>query len=80
MFEQIEHPDITAACRTGYPNRTYIKHSVTCSNCGFTAPEDGCDEFYRWEGEIICGECMEEKFDEMSLMEKAALLGADRIA
>ena len=76
----LQHPDIAAAERTGYPDRYHSKHSVVCSDCGFTAPEDGDDSFYRWEGDVICGECLEAKIDDMSLVEKAALLGADRIA
>lgn len=63
----------------------YISHGVGM----LEAPEEfyvtagcGCEvhegeELYEWENKTLCPDCMEEKFNEMTLQEKAALLGCE---
>ena len=35
------------------------------------------DVMYLWDGKKICGQCMQEKFDCLTIKEKADLLGAE---
>ena len=32
---------------------------------------------FPWEGKILCPDCFQEKFDELSIYEKADLLGSE---
>jgi formylmethanofuran dehydrogenase subunit E len=45
-----------------------------CSRCGGEQYRE--DYMYIFEGHRICGECMGEKFDCLTVREKADLLGA----
>ena len=55
-MEQLQHPDITAAERTGYPRQPRV--FTTCDWCG-TEIREG-DEYYDIHGEILCAECVNE--------------------
>lgn len=59
MFEQIEHPDITAACRTGYPDWYPVDPEPIgeCYHCGGDVYEADFD----WNGRLICRECKEDE-------------------
>lgn len=49
--------------------------SVT-ADCGHEVYEG--ENLFEWEGgRTLCPDCMEEKFDELTLPEKAALLGCN---
>ena len=53
----LQHPDVTAAERTGYPRSLAPRVFTTCDWCG----EDiriG-DDYYDVHGEILCCECVE---------------------
>lgn len=57
-MEQLQHPDITAAERTGYPRHRQPRVFTTCDWCG-TEIQEG-DEYYEIHGEILCAECVNE--------------------
>ena len=58
----LEHPDITRALRTGYPND--VKEAPECPVCG-----EETDTFYKNDyGDIVgCGECIRkvDAYEEM---------------
>ena len=54
----MQHPDITAAERTGYPcNREPIGY-LTCDWCGENIYLS--EDYYDIHGEILCVECVNE--------------------
>lgn len=52
----LQHPDITAAERTGYPNR--IHTGLSCDWC-FGNIYDG-EVYFDVHGEILCSDCMDD--------------------
>ena len=56
----LQHPDITAAERTGYPRsfRFRPRKYTDCDWCGKSIIEG--DEYYDVHGEILCMDCMSE--------------------
>ena len=57
-MEQLQHPDITAAERTGYPRGRQPRVFTDCDWCGAEIQEG--DEYYDIHGEILCAECVNE--------------------
>lgn len=54
----IEHPDITAIQRTGYPRWCPdAEPTMFCDNCGAELMRG--DKFYRVHNECFCVDCME---------------------
>ena len=53
----LEHPDITAAMRYGYPTRNESEVPMFCENCGAEIDED--DDFYS-DGsyDCMCEDCL----------------------
>jgi hypothetical protein len=69
------YPDIT---RTAYLyDRQQADPVDECEACG--AEMFRGDHLYLWEGQRICGECLEEKINCMTIKEKADLIGAECI-
>ena len=54
-MENLQHPDITAAERTGFPRRKQPATWMTCDWCGVTIRYG--DEYFDIHGEIICFDC-----------------------
>lgn len=54
-MENLEHPDITSALRTGYPSWELHHDPRICPMCGET-PID--NESYEVYGEEVCEKCM----------------------
>jgi len=50
-----DHPDITAAERTGYPRRIEPVSHLECDWCGQKIC--GGDEYFDIHGEILCFDC-----------------------
>ena len=48
-----------------------------CSQCQGEQYRE--DYMYLWDGKKICVQCMEEKFDCLTIKEKADLLGAEPV-
>ena len=54
----IEHPDITAMERTGYPTFAQPTGYTYCDVCG--RPMEHEERYYRIRGENICVDCLED--------------------
>lgn len=50
-----------------------------CENCGVEVCDGDSLMMFSWENDTICEDCLQDRVDEMSLTEKAALLGSERI-
>ena len=60
--KDLEHPDITAAQRTGYPQRVRAKVAAFCSDCG--APIFPGERFLRIRGwGCLCQDCVENNWE-----------------
>lgn len=54
----LQHPDITAAERTGYPRGMEPQIFTTCDWCG--AEIRIGDDYYNIHGEILCTQCVDD--------------------
>lgn len=57
-MEQLQHPDITAAERTGYPRHRQPRVFTTCDWCGSKIYEG--DTYFDIHGLILCADCLIE--------------------
>lgn len=52
-----------------------MKHPIHCDNC--LAELEPWEKVYDFENKYLCENCFEAKFDELSLDEKAQLIGSE---
>lgn len=65
----LEHPDITRVLRDGLPSAT-----LHCSKCG---GEIGAEYYAEWDGEILCIDCVDAAWKELTAEERIEKLGYD---
>ena len=53
----LEHPDITAALKTGYPQRKSTVYVPCCDMCH--EPVTNAEWYFAYGDEIICGNCVD---------------------
>lgn len=72
----LEHPEITRALRTGYPQDT---RCLCCAKCGQEADPDSFEygRLYNWFDEYLCGDCLKDEISDMDAGELASLLDLD---
>lgn len=80
-MEQLEHPAITRCCETGYAESEELTFETDCHDFVGAGTDTELQNgdwggVYEWDNQYICPDCMMEKLDEMTLKEKAELLGA----
>lgn len=54
-MENLEHPDITYALRTGYPRPEREPRAIKCTYC--CEELSGDDEAIDYDGDWVCGKC-----------------------
>jgi formylmethanofuran dehydrogenase subunit E len=67
-----EHPDISTALATGYPKRY---KPILCDTCK-EAVQPG-EHYGEFDGRIICTDCIEDEWKELTASEKFERLGYD---
>ena len=72
LDRDLEHPAITHALRTGYP----APHKpLLCDTCKEVIQTG---EYYgEYDGRIICSDCIEDEWKELTAQEKFVALGYD---
>ena len=51
-----------------------MKYYIECADCRDEIYEG--EKAYEWEGTLICANCLEARLDDMTIDEKAELIGA----
>ena len=75
MYEDYEHPDITAACRTGYPAQR--RAAAYCTRCGQSVEltDSDYDKLAVQGEDCLCKDCLEAELEELSVWKIARALG-----
>ena len=71
-MKQLEAPDITRTLATGYPK---LYKPLLCDTCKDVIQPG---EYYgECDGRLICSDCIEDEWKELTVQEKADKLGYD---
>lgn len=71
----LEHPDVTSACRTGFPWQRPAPAYCTRCGQGVDPTDSDYDKLAVQGGDCLCKDCLEAELEELSVWEIARALG-----
>ena len=72
LDRNLQHPEISAIERTGYPLPRNPDSSVVCAACGYTVTGRGAE----FDGNVLCSECLEAEFNSLTKQEQHEAMAA----